>query len=106
LSILWIFLIHLVEIGIYGFAYWLGDVVVDIGNFAGAREAGLSDYFYFSSEAFSTAGLGEIYPVGPLRLLARIEPSSGVLLIGWSTSFTFLSMNQHWSFDESSADNT
>jgi hypothetical protein len=96
LAILWIFLIHIVEIGIYAFGFWFADIVVDIGRFVGARETKLSDYFYFSAEAFSTLGLGDIYPVGSLRLLASIEPINGLLLIGWSTSFTFLGMQRYW----------
>jgi Ion channel len=100
LAIFWIFLIHILEIGIYAVGIWIADDVFDIGSFAGAREAGMFDYFYFSAESFSTLGLGDLYPVGPLRLLASIEPINGLLLIGWSTSFTFLGMQRYWFFDE------
>jgi hypothetical protein len=97
-TIFWIFLIHLIEIALYAFGFWFADVVVDIGSFTGAHDIGLFDYFYFSVEAFSTLGLGDIYPVGPMRLVASIEPINGLLLIGWSTSFTFLCMYRYWSF--------
>jgi hypothetical protein len=106
IAILWIFVIHLVEIGIYAAAFWFADVVMEIGDFAGAREIGVFDYFYFSAEAFSTLGLGDIYPVGPLRLLASIEPINGLLLIGWSTSFTFLGMQRYWFSDEAAGGKT
>jgi len=102
--ILWIFLIHIVEICVYGVGLWFSDVVVDIGTFAGAREVGSFDYFYFSAEAFSTLGLGDIYPVGPLRLVASIEPITGLLLIGWSVSFTFIIMQRFWFLDEGTDD--
>jgi hypothetical protein len=105
-TIFLIFAIHMVEIALYAFGFWFADVVIDIGSFAGAHEIDLFHYFYFSAEAFSTLGLGDIYPVGPLRLLASIEPINGLLLIGWSTSFTFLSMWRYWSFDNEAADKT
>jgi hypothetical protein len=103
LIILWIFLIHIVEISIYAFTFWFADIFVDIGSFAGARETGMFDYFYFSAESFTTLGLGDIYPIGPVRLLASIEPLNGLILIGWSTSFTFLSMQRYWFSDKRDA---
>jgi Ion channel len=95
-AILWIFLIQLIEIGFYSFGYWFADRVADIGAFKGAREMASADYFYFSAEAFSTLGLGDIYPTGSLRLLASVEAIDGLLLIGWSISFTFLIMQRNW----------
>jgi hypothetical protein len=106
MTIFWIFVIHLIEIALYAFGFWFADIVVNIGSFAGARVTESFDYFYFSAEAFSTLGLGDIYPIGPLRLLASIEPINGLLLLGWSTSFTFLSMWRHWSFDGEGSDKT
>lgn len=95
-AVLFIFLIHLTEIGLYAFGIWFADIVVDVGRFAGAREDTLMDYFYFSAETFSSLGLGDIYPIGPLRMLVSIETLNGLLLIGWSASFTFLMMQRYW----------
>lgn len=100
LAVIWIFLIHIVEISLYAFGYWFADIVINIGDFEGQRETGYFDYFYFSAETFTTLGLGDIYPSGPLRLLASIEPINGLLLIGWSTSFTFLGMQRYWFLDK------
>ena len=96
LVILSIFLIHIAEISVYGLGFWFAENVVHLGSFEGARVVRASDYFYFSAEAFSTLGLGDIYPVGNLRMLASMETLNGLLLIGWSTSFTFLGMQHYW----------
>jgi hypothetical protein len=106
LGILGIFAIHIVEIALYAVAYWYADIVVDIGGFAGAHGVGSFQYFYFSAESFTTLGLGDIYPVGPLRLLASIESINGLLLIGWSTSYTFYGMQRHWLVGDDAADRT
>jgi hypothetical protein len=87
--------LHLVEIGFYGLAYWYGDTVLDIGDFAG-RAVTMRDYMYFSAESFTTLGLGDIYPVGDLRLIASIESLNGLLLLAWSGSFTYIAMRRHW----------
>jgi hypothetical protein len=105
-TIFWIFLIHLIEIALYAFGFWFADIVVDIGSFQGSHEIGLFHYFYFSAESFSTLGLGDLYPVGPLRLIASIEPINGLLLLGWSTSFTFLCMSRYWTFGSEAANKT
>ena len=76
------------------------------GSFEGARKIEFLDYFFFSSESFSALGLGDIYPVRSLRMLASIESINGLLLIGWSTSFTFLTMQRYWFLDEAVADKT
>ena len=55
-----------------------------------------SQLFYFSIETFTTQGVGDVYPVGPLRLVASLEPLAGLILIGWSGSFTFLAMGLDW----------
>ncbi len=91
-----VILLHLVEIALYGIAYWFGDVVVNVGDFVG-RAVGFVDYVYFSAETFTTLGLGDIYPNGALRLIASIESLNGLLLLGWSASFTYLAMQKYWS---------
>jgi hypothetical protein len=94
-----VIIIHLIEITLYGVGYWFGDVVVDIGDFAG-RAVRFRDYVYFSAETYTTLGLGDIYPIGDLRLIASIESLNGILLLGWSASFTFIAMQKYWETDK------
>jgi hypothetical protein len=95
-AVLCVFCIHMLEIGLYALAFWFADKGIDIGGFAGAHDFGPLSYFYFSAETFTTLGLGDIYPIGPLRLLASIEPINGLMLLGWSASFTYYLMQRFW----------
>lgn len=92
-----IIMAHFTEIVIYAISYWMGDYVMNIGDFGGNRATTFADYVFFSAETFSTVGMGDIYPLGKLRLISSIESLNGVVLIGWSTSFTFLAMSRYWS---------
>lgn len=90
-----VLVLHLIEITIYGVGFWFGDIVLDVGNFAG-RAVNYRDYFYFSAETYTTLGLGDIYPLGALRLIASVETLNGILMLGWSTSFSYLAMQRQW----------
>jgi hypothetical protein len=92
--------LHVVEIWIFGAALWLllqwpacGEIV---GGLTQIREVGLLDSVYFSAMTYSTVGFGDVVPVGPIRFLAGIEGLIGLLLIGWSASFTYLEMERFW----------
>ena len=37
-----------------------------------------------------------LVPEGPLRLLAGAEALTGLVLVGWSSAFTFLHMQRYW----------
>jgi hypothetical protein len=54
---------------------------------------------YFSAETFTSLGFGDVTPVGPIRLLAGLEALNGLLLIGWSASFTYIAMERFWERD-------
>jgi hypothetical protein len=45
---------------------------------------------------FTTLGTGDLVVSGPLRLIAGVESLNGLVLIGWSASFTYLSMEKFW----------
>ena len=47
-------------------------------------------------ETYTSLGLGDIHPTGPMRLLVGLEALAGLMLIGWSSSFTYLSMRRFW----------
>ena len=78
------FLAHAVEIALYALAVHL------LGNFP------LSAAFYFSAETYTSLGYGDIVPTGDLRLLAGVEALNGLLLIGWSASYTYIAMERFW----------
>lgn len=95
-TVLAIFLAHLGEVALYATAFWLGDQVFGIGSFGGVPTDAPLDYFYFSVVSFTSLGIGEVFPHGHLRFLTGIEALNGLLLIAWSASFLFVTMNRLW----------
>lgn len=91
---------HLLEIGFYALAYFYLRDHFDLGTFGGQFSDSFPSYLYFSAEAYTSVGLGDICPLGPLRLITGIEALNGLLLIGWSASFTYLAMQKFWDISE------
>lgn len=92
--------LHLIEIVTYAGVYVAFWDRADVGSFAGASPVNdWSDLFCFSAEAYTSLGLGDVYPTGWLRLVAGLETLNGLLLLGWSTSFTYLVMERFWRLD-------
>jgi hypothetical protein len=91
------FTAHALEIGLYGGSYCLLAGPLGAGALSGG-DAGvsLSSCLYFSGETYTSLGYGDLIPKGPLRLLAGIEALNGLLLIGWTASFTYLCMERFW----------
>jgi len=87
---------HLLEISFYAVAYYSLRDRFGLGNFGGKFADNFTSYLYFSGETYTTIGLGDIYPLGSLRLITGIEALNGLLLIGWSASFTYLVMQKFW----------
>jgi hypothetical protein len=98
--ILLIILAHVLEAVLFSTGYWLGADVFGIGELKGLHDHGAAAYVYFSLETFTTQSIGDVIPMGQLRLLASVQPLVGLMLIGWSTSFTFLVMRRDWRTDE------
>jgi len=78
------FLAHAVEILLYAVAVYL------LGHFS------FNVSLYFSAETYTSLGYGDVVPTGDLRLLAGVEALNGLLLIGWSASYTFIAMERFW----------
>ncbi len=94
--ILGLMIVHLIEIWLYALGYGLVDRRGTFGHLQGKLQEGWLDYVYFSFVTYATVGYGDIVPVGPIRFLAAQEALSGVVLIAWSASFTFLEMGRFW----------
>jgi hypothetical protein len=89
------FAAHGVQIFLYGAALYLLIHWAGLGSLAGGG-ALLEQCLYFSAETFTSLGYGDVVPTGPLRLLAGAEALNGLLLIGWSASYTYIAMERFW----------
>jgi hypothetical protein len=94
------FVAHTVEVWLYGFGYFLLADRFGLGGLAGQPADSFQDYLYFSAITYSSLGYGDHYPTGHLRLIAGVEGLTGLLLIGWSATFTYFAMQKYWPLHE------
>lgn len=87
-----LFLVHLLEIALFGIAYYVEADILQSGTLESTHEKVVRNYFYFSIATYTSLGLGDIFPTGTLRLLAGLEVLTGLLMIGWSASFIYVEM--------------
>jgi hypothetical protein len=90
---------HLAQIALFAAAYWLLDDTA-LGGLRGPTHATAATFLYFSAETYTSLGFGDIYPVGEIRLAVGIEALTGLLMISWTASFTYLEMCRHWLVEE------
>lgn len=93
---------HLVEAALYAVAYWLLENSAAAGTIGGSHEKTAIGYLYYSTVMYTSLGVGDVFPTGHLRLISAIETLNGLVLIGWSTSFTFLAMRRYWPLEPAS----
>ena len=89
----------MVEIVLYAVGYLGLEKVALVGELGGTLGPTLMGYLYYSIVSFTSLGLGDIVPAGHLRVVSGIEALNGLVLIGWSTSFTFLAMRRYWQLE-------
>ncbi len=90
------FTAHIAQMALYGGALYALVRWLDAGNLVGSAGFSLTSSLYFSAETYTSLGFGDLTPTGPVRLLAGVEALNGLLLIGWSASFIYLSMERFW----------
>ncbi len=93
--ILGVFAAHLVEVGLYAATFGAMSHA-GLGSLAGEVEGNFADYFYLSLTGYTTLGVGDVYPTGPMRIVFAVESLNGLVLIAWSASFTYMAMEQFW----------
>ncbi len=91
-----IFAAHTLEVWLWAFGYYIGLHWLDMGSFGGEPISTLREMVYFSVVSYTTLGIGDIYPMEGLRLLTGVESLAGLLMITWSASFTYLTMEKYW----------
>ena len=95
-AILVAFVAHAVEIGLYTVTLFVLVRYMGVGSLGGTTETSFLECLYFSAETYTSLGLGDIAPLGPIRLLAGAASLNGLVLIAWSASFVYLSMEKFW----------
>lgn len=91
------FAAHLIEMAVWGAALFLLVHHADVGMLRGDVPPTLLNCIYFSAETYTSLGFGDVRPDGHLRLWVGMEALNGLLLIAWSASFAYLSMERFWS---------
>jgi hypothetical protein len=87
---------HFVEILLYGLGYYVLATSFDVGSMGAPGPLPFTRCLYFSAETYTTLGYGDVVPHGDLRLVAGVEALNGMLLIGWTASYTYLTMERFW----------
>ena len=92
-----IFLAHSISVWLFAIAYHFLSGHFGLGEFGGDAPKQIYDFVYFSAVTYASLGFGDVYPLQYLRLIAGVEALTGLVMIGWSASFTYLMMERFWS---------
>ena len=88
---------HAIEIWLFAFGYYSLLKLEGFGSITGFVEiTTLLDHAYYSAMVYTTVGFGDVYPLGPIRFMTGMEALTGLVMITWSASFTFLEMQRDW----------
>lgn len=99
------FFAHALEIVLYALCVYGLVRYGGLGTLSDSSRFTLNVCLYFSTETYTSLGYGDVVPGGNLRLLAGVEALNGLLLIGWSASYTYIAMERFWSDDGRGTEN-
>jgi hypothetical protein len=79
---------HLIHITIFALFYAYFYESYDATKlFGGNVQDNFIDFFYFSISCYTTLGIGDVYPLGNMRITTGIEALVGLMLIAWTATF-------------------
>ena len=81
---------HTIAVWAFALTYFVLANHLGFGALTGNIEHHILDYVYFSVVSYSSLGLGDVAPTGGLRLLVGVEAILGLILIGWTITFTYI----------------
>jgi len=87
---------HLLEIAVFAIGLHFLTLSEQYGGLVGNTNSEFRDSFYYSAVTYTSLGYGDITPIGDVRIFAAVEALTGLLMIAWTASFTFLVMQQYW----------
>lgn len=88
---------HYIQIVLFAYVFYAmqGHYGTTLGN-EGVDDDSFGDFIYFSMETYTSLGIGDVLPRQALRLLVGIESITGLIMISWTASFTYLEMHRYW----------
>lgn len=92
---------HRAHVVLYAAVYLMVEEYTLLGSIEGLAAGGrtdnsFADALYFSITSYTTLGIGDLYPTGAIRLLSGVEALSGLVMVGWTASMTYLAMERFW----------
>lgn len=88
---------HLLQILAYAYVYFrMVHAAQGWGTIYGDGHLSFADAFYFSITSYTTLGIGDLFPKGPIRLISGIEALNGLVMVTWTASFTYIVMEKFW----------
>lgn len=95
---------HLLQVTLYAVAFVQMIYSGGFGAIGGLPpHPAFADVFYFSITTYTTLGIGDLFPHGAIRIVSGIEALNGLVMVGWTASFTYLKMERYWQVPEESA---
>lgn len=85
---------HVIEVWLFAFLYYFLLSLDYAGDIVGEFSNTILDCAYFSFVNYTSLGYGDIVPTGHIRFTAGSEALTGLVLIAWTASFTYLQMQQ------------
>ena len=95
IAILGALVAHLLEVMLFAIGFYFTVRSGEMGELQGVGHHPV-DMMYFSIITYTSLGYGDVTPAGNIRLLAGVEALTGLVLIAWTASFTFLQMQRFW----------
>ncbi len=93
-GVLIVIITHVVEVWLFAFLYYFLLPLENTGEVVGKFSNTILDCAYFSFVNYTSLGYGDIVPIGHIRFTAGSEALTGLVLIAWTASFTYLQMQQ------------
>ena len=85
---------HMLEI-LFGVGFRVG-LSIHPGGLTGAFDGSLWSCVYYAAVTYTSLGLGDIAPHGGMQFMTGMTALTGLVLIAWTASFTFLLMQRYW----------
>jgi hypothetical protein len=87
---------HLTHVLLFGIGFFLIEYVFASGGLKGLHSGNWEDAFYFAITSYTTLGIGDVYPSGEARLMSGIAALTGLVMVTWTASLTYLYMERYW----------